>query len=330
MSAKDPDCFELEKTTDPNAEEGQSFRPVVQPLANGVRGLSTISEQELDLSPQGGGGGGDVWDRSSLSLASDRRYGSSNSCLATDDSYQPAPGDCCAAMVLSCLHCRFRELAVALPEACGVALRRLFPSCTHTELSGETEPPGGDWCGCKALELDCSGCHSCQDTAELLELAMEISEVRPGVLLDRGQCRSPTEWSGAGTCWTSAATRCCGGHAGEPEELGALGSRPGPVKRLGVIDETVDALYGARMALMKHRGLFELLEAEGPNMLSSRVQSPDCIGVEEPTDAATESTRVAIETMWEELAPNLWEDDLDRLVDFGHLISPELEMVNQL
>ncbi|XP_056450135.1 2-epi-5-epi-valiolone synthase-like isoform X1 [Gadus chalcogrammus] len=81
-----------------------------------------------------------------------------------------------------------------------------------------------------------------------------------------------------------------------------------------------------KMALMKHRGLFELLEAEGPAMLSSSFQSPDRVGAEEPADAATESTRVAIETMLEELAPNLWEDDLDRLVDFGHLISPELEM----
>jgi 3-dehydroquinate synthase len=84
------------------------------------------------------------------------------------------------------------------------------------------------------------------------------------------------------------------------------------------------------MALMKHRGLFELLEAEGPAMLSSSFQSPDRVGAEEPADAATESTRVAIETMLEELAPNLWEDDLDRLVDFGHLISPELEMVMTL
>ena len=84
-----------------------------------------------------------------------------------------------------------------------------------------------------------------------------------------------------------------------------------------------------QMALMKHRGLFELLEAEGPNMLNSSFQSPDRTGAGGPADAATESTRVAIETMLEELAPNLWEDDLDRLVDFGHLISPELEMVHQ-
>lgn len=39
------------------------------------------------------------------------------------------------------------------------------------------------------------------------------------------------------------------------------------------------------------------------------------------------SINIAITTMLEELAPNLWEDDLNRLVDFGHLISPALEMV---
>lgn len=76
---------------------------------------------------------------------------------------------------------------------------------------------------------------------------------------------------------------------------------------------------------MKHRGLFELLEAEGNKLLHSKLQSPDCSSEKE--NSATASTRIAIETMLEELAPNLWEDDLDRLVDFGHLISPELEMV---
>ncbi|KAJ0064392.1 hypothetical protein NL108_006412 [Boleophthalmus pectinirostris] len=72
-----------------------------------------------------------------------------------------------------------------------------------------------------------------------------------------------------------------------------------------------------KMALMKHRGLFELLEAQGSQMLDSKLQS---------SDAASACTCIAIETMLEELAPNLWEDDLDRLVDFGHLISPQLEM----
>ena len=77
------------------------------------------------------------------------------------------------------------------------------------------------------------------------------------------------------------------------------------------------------MALMKHKGLFELLEEQGRFLLDSRFQSNNV----DLTSAAAVTTRVAIETMLEELAPNLWEDDLDRLVDFGHLISPALEMV---
>lgn len=84
------------------------------------------------------------------------------------------------------------------------------------------------------------------------------------------------------------------------------------------------------MALMKHRGLFELLEAEGRNLLHSKLQSCKANTCSEEEDCATASTRIAIETMLEELAPNLWEDDLDRLVDFGHLISPELEMVTEI
>lgn len=83
------------------------------------------------------------------------------------------------------------------------------------------------------------------------------------------------------------------------------------------------------MALMKHRGLFELLEAEGGKLLHSKLQSCKSSNNSEREDSATTSTRIAIETMLEELAPNLWEDDLDRLVDFGHLISPELEMVRK-
>lgn len=69
------------------------------------------------------------------------------------------------------------------------------------------------------------------------------------------------------------------------------------------------------MALMKHRGLFELLEKHGRVLLDTKLQG------------ASHVTRIAITTMLEELAPNLWEDDLNRLVDFGHLISPALEMV---
>lgn len=77
---------------------------------------------------------------------------------------------------------------------------------------------------------------------------------------------------------------------------------------------------------MKHKGLFDLLKNHGKYLLDTKFQS--CNGFADHGDAALQTTRIAIETMLEELAPNLWEDDLDRLVDFGHLISPELEMVS--
>ncbi|NXD00030.1 ARO1 protein, partial [Certhia familiaris] len=79
-----------------------------------------------------------------------------------------------------------------------------------------------------------------------------------------------------------------------------------------------------KMALMKHKGLFDLLKNHGKYLLDTKFQSYN--GFADHRDAALQTTRIAIETMLEELAPNLWEDDLDRLVDFGHLISPELEM----
>ncbi|XP_068110070.1 2-epi-5-epi-valiolone synthase-like [Hyperolius riggenbachi] len=79
-----------------------------------------------------------------------------------------------------------------------------------------------------------------------------------------------------------------------------------------------------KMALMKHKGLFELLEHHGKYLLDTKFQSRHSYAC--CNDAAIMTMRLAIQTMLEELAPNLWEDDLDRLVDFGHILSPELEM----
>ncbi|CAL1608907.1 unnamed protein product [Knipowitschia caucasica] len=80
-----------------------------------------------------------------------------------------------------------------------------------------------------------------------------------------------------------------------------------------------------KMALMKHKELFELLEKHGQHLLESKFQS-DSEVFGPCSQSVFRSTRLAIVTMLEELAPNLWEDDLNRLVDFGHLISPALEM----
>ncbi|TKS71132.1 hypothetical protein D9C73_005418 [Collichthys lucidus] len=81
-----------------------------------------------------------------------------------------------------------------------------------------------------------------------------------------------------------------------------------------------------KMALMKHRGLFELLEKHGRMLLDTKFQADNSPYGCNRLQAASQTTRIAITTMLEELAPNLWEDDLNRLVDFGHLISPALEM----
>merc|ERR1712079_878709 len=43
-------------------------------------------------------------------------------------------------------------------------------------------------------------------------------------------------------------------------------------------------------------------------------------------DVPARVLRLSIETMLEELAPNLWEHSLDRLVDFGHATVQNLEM----
>ncbi|XP_063767977.1 2-epi-5-epi-valiolone synthase isoform X2 [Eleginops maclovinus] len=81
-----------------------------------------------------------------------------------------------------------------------------------------------------------------------------------------------------------------------------------------------------KMALMKHRGLFELLETQGRMLLDTKFQADNRAYGRNCLQVASQATRIAIVTMLEELAPNLWEDDLNRLVDFGHLISPALEM----
>jgi 3-dehydroquinate synthase len=72
-----------------------------------------------------------------------------------------------------------------------------------------------------------------------------------------------------------------------------------------------------KMALVKDRRLFELLEEHGEQLIEDRFQ--DCDAVGEVLDRS-------IHGMLEELQPNLWEEQLERLVDFGHTFSPALEM----
>lgn len=71
-----------------------------------------------------------------------------------------------------------------------------------------------------------------------------------------------------------------------------------------------------KMALVKDGDLFELIALHAESVLS------DPAGC-----AATEPiVRRAVAAMLEELAGNLWEDQLTRLADFGHSFSPAIEM----
>ena len=81
----------------------------------------------------------------------------------------------------------------------------------------------------------------------------------------------------------------------------------------------------AKMALVKDPELFELLAEHGEALIEDKFQDP--AGADQESDsAASRVLYLAIQTMLEELAPNLWEDSLSRLVDFGHVFSMELEM----
>jgi 3-dehydroquinate synthase len=72
-----------------------------------------------------------------------------------------------------------------------------------------------------------------------------------------------------------------------------------------------------KMALLKDARLFDLLETHGLALISEKFPAGE---------VALEVIDRAIQTMAEELEPNLWEKHLQRSVDFGHSFSPILEM----
>ncbi|GAA4958701.1 sedoheptulose 7-phosphate cyclase [Actinoplanes utahensis] len=78
-----------------------------------------------------------------------------------------------------------------------------------------------------------------------------------------------------------------------------------------------------KMALIRDRGLFRLLAADGSRLVTERMQSR---GSADDGAAAQTVMRLAIDGMLKELQPNLWEQRLDRIVDYGHTFSPTLEM----
>lgn len=72
-----------------------------------------------------------------------------------------------------------------------------------------------------------------------------------------------------------------------------------------------------KMALIKDRALFELLERHGAELVDTRMQQ---------SQVSDQVIRLAIQGMIEELEPNLWETYLKRAVDYGHSFSPLIEM----
>merc|ERR1712190_63361 len=77
----------------------------------------------------------------------------------------------------------------------------------------------------------------------------------------------------------------------------------------------------AKMAIMKSEELFHLLEKHGHRLIEGRFVPESA-----SDDVPARVLRLSIQTMLEELAPNLWEHSLDRLVDFGHVVGQNLEM----
>jgi 3-dehydroquinate synthase len=77
----------------------------------------------------------------------------------------------------------------------------------------------------------------------------------------------------------------------------------------------------AKMAIMKSPELYALLEENGPRLYADKFANRS-----HADTAPTRVLQLSIETMLEELAPNLWEHSLDRLVDFGHAVGQDLEM----
>jgi len=77
-----------------------------------------------------------------------------------------------------------------------------------------------------------------------------------------------------------------------------------------------------KIALIKDAELFDLLEGHGASLVEQRMQP----GEDAADSAALTVLHRAVQGMLEELQPNLWEDQLRRLVDFGHSFSPAVEM----
>lgn len=76
-----------------------------------------------------------------------------------------------------------------------------------------------------------------------------------------------------------------------------------------------------KMAVIDDRGLFELLEAHGEELVQSKLQAPQSV--------AAEVVKRSVSGMLYELSLNLYEQSRQRKVDFGHTFSPYVETTSK-
>lgn len=71
-----------------------------------------------------------------------------------------------------------------------------------------------------------------------------------------------------------------------------------------------------KIAIVKDSELFDLLEKYGVSMLTKKCQGDDALPI----------IRRSVQGMLSDLESNLWENQLERLVDFGHTFCPTIEL----
>lgn len=79
-----------------------------------------------------------------------------------------------------------------------------------------------------------------------------------------------------------------------------------------------------KLALVRSADLFDLLETHGSALVETRFVESSSV----PDGVAQRIIDLSIQIMLEELGPNLWEQKLERCVDYGHTFSKLLEMVH--
>ncbi|KAA8492222.1 2-epi-5-epi-valiolone synthase [Porphyridium purpureum] len=92
-------------------------------------------------------------------------------------------------------------------------------------------------------------------------------------------------------------------------------------KRFIATQDTRNVINGLgeimKLALVRSPELFGLIEKHGARLVKERFQSDDGV--------ADRVIEISIQTMLEELGPNLWEFKLERCVDYGHSFSKIIE-----